>query len=277
MAEAVVSFLVERVGDLIITEARSLAGVSDQVRSARTDLLFIKGFLKDADAKRRGNEAIGTFVAEIRDAAYDLEDVVETFVLKVESKRKGGIKSVLTRLGCIFNEGVHLHKIGSQIGDIMSTISNLRISLQTYDIREIRGSGGSSSSMPLNERQRQLRRTYSHVVERNVVGLKDNAYELVMRLTKEEYRRHRVVSIWGMGGLGKTTLAKQVYHHEEVKRHFECFAWVSISQQYQVRDVLETIYVKLKCPTKRREKKLQDGRMQNYRGGFLVSKMKENV
>ncbi|KAK9931158.1 hypothetical protein M0R45_018450 [Rubus argutus] len=256
MAEAVVSFVVERVGDLIIQQGRSLAGVGDQVRRAHTDLRIIKAFLKDADAKRRDNETIRIFVAETRDAAYDLEDVIETFVLKVESKRKGGIKSVLIRLGCIFNEGVHLHQIGSEIGHIMSTISDLRTSLQTYDIREIRESGGSSSSMQLNERQQLLRRTYSHVVERNVVGLEGSAYELVIRLTKEEHRNHRVVSIWGMGGLGKTTLAKQVYHHEEVKRHFECFAWVSISQQYQVRDVLETIYVKLISPTKEERKEI---------------------
>ncbi|KAK9931205.1 hypothetical protein M0R45_018492 [Rubus argutus] len=256
MAEAVVSFVVQRVGDLIIQQGRSLAGVGDQVRRAHTDLRIIKAFLKDADAKRRDNETIRIFVAETRDAAYDLEDVIETFVLKVESKRKGGFKSVLIRLGCIFNEGVHLHQIGLEIGDIMSTISDLRTSLQTYDIRETRENGGSTTSLQLHERQQELRRTYSHVVERNIVGLEDSAYELAMRLTKEEHRRHRVVSIWGMGGLGKTTLARKVYHHEEVKRHFECFAWVSISQQYQVRDVLERIYVKLISATDEERKKI---------------------
>ena len=250
MAESVVSFVVERLRDLIIQEAKFLSGVGDQVKRAHTDLQFMQGFLKDADAKQRDNETIRIFVVQTRDAAYDLEDVIEAFVLKVASKRKGGIKNVLKRFGCIFIEGVHLHKIGSEIGAITTTISDLKRNLQTYDIKEIRESGSSNTSLQLHERQQQLRRTYSHAIERNAVGLDDSAYELVMRLTKEEHRHHRVVSIWGMGGLGKTTLARQVYHHEEVKRHFECFAWVSISQQYQVRDVLERIYVKLISATK---------------------------
>ncbi|KAM5553244.1 hypothetical protein ABKV19_025463 [Rosa sericea] len=252
MAEAVVSFLVERVGDFIIQEGRSLSGVGDQVRRAHRDLLFIRGFLKDADAKRRDSEAIRIFVAQIRDAAYDLEDVIEAFVLKVDSKRKGALKNVLKR--CIFIEGVRRHKIGLEIGVITTTISDLKQNLQTYGIKEIRESGGSTS-LQWQERQQQLRRTYSHVVERNVVGLEESVHELVEHLVKEEHR-HRVVSIWGMGGSGKSTLAREVYHHKDVKQHFDCFAWVCISQQYQVRDVLERIYVKLISATKEQREEI---------------------
>ncbi|XP_061993883.1 putative disease resistance protein At1g50180 [Rosa rugosa] len=254
MAEAVVSFLVERVGDFIIQEGRSLSGVRDQVERAHTDLLFIKGFLKDADAKRRDGEAIRIFVAKIRDAAYDLEDVIEAFVLKVDSKRKGGIQNVLKRLGCIFIEGVRRHKIGSEIGVITITISDLKQNLQTYGIKEIRD---SSTSLQLCEGQQLLRRTYTHVIDRNVVGVEDSVHELVGHLVKEEHR-HRVVSIIGMGGSGKTTIAKQVYHHKEVTDHFDCLAWVCISQQYQVRDVLERIYVKLLCPTKEEREEIKN-------------------
>ncbi|KAL7161338.1 hypothetical protein ACSBR2_041902 [Camellia fascicularis] len=55
-----------------------------------------------------------------------------------------------------------------------------------------------------------------------------------------------------MGGLGKTTLAKKVYHHKDVHNHFHCFAWVCISQQYQTRDILQGIFIKL-VPKRKKE------------------------
>ncbi|XP_050371937.1 putative disease resistance protein At1g50180 [Argentina anserina] len=279
MAEAVVSFLVERVGDFIIQEGRSLSGVGDQIRRAYTDLIFIRGFLKDADSKQRESETIRIFVAKTRDAAYDLEDVIATFVLKVDSRRIGGVKNVLKRFGCIFIEGVRRHRIGKQIGVITDTISHLKQNVETYDLRGLTNSGGAASIHSQDQRQQQLRRTYSHVIERNVVGQEDSVDEVVGHLVKEEHR-HRVVSIWGMGGSGKSTLARQVYHHKDVKQHFDCCAWVCISQQYQVRDVLESIYIKLISASKEQRKeiaKLKDdeipgrlSRVQNERHCLIV-------
>ncbi|XP_048427798.1 LOW QUALITY PROTEIN: putative disease resistance protein At1g50180 [Pyrus x bretschneideri] len=245
MAEAVVSFVVERLGDLIIQEAKFLIGVSDQVEAARTELQLVQGFLKDADVRQRDDETVHILVAKIRNAAYDLEDVIEIFVLQVASKREGGIMKVLKRFGCVLKEGVDLHKIGSEIEKITTQVSNFRSSLQTHNIMEIRDPRGATS---LYERRQQLRRSYSHIIDRDVVGLEADVRELVMQLVKKE-PRHQVVSIWGMGGIGKTTLAKQIYRHDEVRRHFGSFVWVCISQQCQVRDVWEQLLIRLLSAT----------------------------
>lgn len=246
MAEAVVSCVVARLGDFIIQEGKFLHGVSDQVELARTELLFMKGFLKDADARQRDDERVRICVAQIRDAAYDLEDVIEVYAFKVASKRKAGIMKVLKRF---VSKGVHLHKIGAEIQVLTARISFLRSNLQSYNIRELRESEGVTSVF---ERQQQLRRTYSHIPERDVVGLEDSVKELAMHLTGSG-EIHRAVSIWGMGGLGKTTLAKQVYRDNEVRRHFDCFAWVCISQRCHVRDVWADILVKLSATMQRTE------------------------
>ncbi|CAA7036446.1 unnamed protein product [Microthlaspi erraticum] len=50
-----------------------------------------------------------------------------------------------------------------------------------------------------------------------------------------------MVSISGMGGIGKTTLARQVFHHDIIRRHFDGFAWVSVSQEFTRKDVWQRI------------------------------------
>ncbi|CAL5436126.1 unnamed protein product [Camellia sinensis] len=46
----------------------------------------------------------------------------------------------------------------------------------------------------------------------------------------------KVISVEGMGGLGKTTLVKKVYEDKKVKRHFQNHAWITVSQYVLVLD-----------------------------------------
>ncbi|XP_042055020.1 putative disease resistance RPP13-like protein 3 [Salvia splendens] len=39
-----------------------------------------------------------------------------------------------------------------------------------------------------------------------------------------------------MGGIGKTTLAKNIYQDSLIKEHFDIFAWATISQEYNIRE-----------------------------------------
>ncbi|KAM1494822.1 hypothetical protein ACFXTI_029149 [Malus domestica] len=239
MAEAIVSMVLESFKSLLVNEAKFLSGVSDQFELAQNELYLMQGYLKDADAKQGDDELVRIWVGLIRDAAYDLEDIIESFVLKVASRRKRSMKLVLKRFACILSEGINRHKIGSKIENIATELSKLKSRLEGYSIaRQIGGSVSATSS----ETQQDYRLTYSHVVEHHFVGLKEEIDLLAENLVKKIYQ---VVSIWGMGGLGKTTLAKQLNNHKDVRAEFDCFAWVCVSQHFQKEDVWKKIFVQL--------------------------------
>ncbi|PRQ58283.1 putative P-loop containing nucleoside triphosphate hydrolase, leucine-rich repeat domain, L [Rosa chinensis] len=242
MAEAVVSMVIHGLrplGSLMIQQAMFFKGVGDKVEIAQTELLLMQGFLKDADARQENEEVVRLWVNIIREAAYDLEDAIESFVLKVALKREASVKVVLKRFACFLCKGLDRYKIGLEIESITTKLSKLRSDMQSYDIKQEKGNEGAATSM----RQRERRLTYPHVIDHDVVGLGDDTEMLATNLVEE--KGPQVVTIWGMGGSGKTTLAKQIYNHTKVKSHFDCFAWVCISQQCDGTAVMKEIFIKL--------------------------------
>ncbi|KAL1551785.1 putative late blight resistance protein R1B-16 isoform X3 [Salvia divinorum] len=72
-----------------------------------------------------------------------------------------------------------------------------------------------------------------------MVGFDDVLLEIMHKLTNgQDDRQLRVIPIVGMGGIGKTTLAKHVYAQPLIKVHFDVCAWVTVSQNFDVREVL---------------------------------------
>ncbi|KAM4099155.1 hypothetical protein ACJW30_07G134300 [Castanea mollissima] len=263
MAESVVSGVVTRLSNLLLQEAIYLIDVSDKAHELQTELIRMQFFLKDADAKQNESAFIKNGLAEMKDLAYGAEDVIATYALTVASRKGRGIQKVLKRCACILVEGITVHQVGSKIDAIKTRISNLKQSFQEYGIiRELTIQAGESSS--LNEPQPEQRKTYSYL-EVDAVGFNDHVDKLVEILLKEE-EGTRVASICGMGGLGKTTLARMVYNDPRVKQYFNggC-AWVCISQQYQKRPVWEEIMINL----------LPKEEIKGWSDGDLIRKLRE--
>ncbi|KAH0780464.1 hypothetical protein KY290_000062 [Solanum tuberosum] len=90
-----------------------------------------------------------------------------------------------------------------------------------------------------------------------MVGFKDETDLLIEQLTIGP-KYLDVVSIVGMPGLGKTTLAKKVFHDEKMRRHFDVQAMCCVSQTYDRRKLLLGILNQVKCSNQQNEKNPAD-------------------
>ncbi|XP_027152072.1 probable disease resistance protein RF45 [Coffea eugenioides] len=239
MAESLSSILtsaLQNIGKLVIEEGKFLQGVSEQVSLLRDDLKWIQMFLRYADTKQTARDAIQQWLPEFRVVAYEASDLVEDYALRVSISSNRGFTRALKRTACIAREGYALHDLGLAIQSLRTRISNLTKNFGRYVNLIARTEEGESSAP---SRQQQLGHTYSVVADEDVVELPDDVQVLVDYLLNEvAERKISVASIFGMGGIGKTTLARKVYHHERLKHYFKGFAWVCVSQQWQPKDLL---------------------------------------
>ncbi|KAG8362960.1 hypothetical protein BUALT_BualtUnG0018000 [Buddleja alternifolia] len=87
-------------------------------------------------------------------------------------------------------------------------------------------------------------RTSAPTSENIMVGLDDILIEIMERLTGQQSKR-LIIPIVSMGGIGKTTLARNVYAKPIIVEYFDICAWVTISQDYNVREILLEILLSL--------------------------------
>ncbi|KAL4366457.1 hypothetical protein GQ457_05G012700 [Hibiscus cannabinus] len=228
MAEFVVSLVAEKLTNLLSQQAAYLDGVSQKIVHLRNELRWMRSFLKDADMKQEENDLMQQWVSDIKDVAYETEEVIETYVSRAAAQ--GAFD--------FFTKPFYLYKVGREIESIRSRIREISGRRETYGVAR-NGRGGAEGSAA-NERLRWWRQPSPHVEEDDIIELVEDTKALLTQLTSMESRR-RVVSIIGMGGLGKTTLAKRLYNHNDVKNHFDCRAWIYVSKEFRKRDILQGI------------------------------------
>ena len=78
----------------------------------------------------------------------------------------------------------------------------------------------------------------SFLNDSEVIGREFEVVKIVNELISSSNQQViSVLPIVGMAGLGKTTLAKVLYNHEEIKKHFDVLAWVHVSGNFDVEEI----------------------------------------
>ncbi|KAL9281261.1 putative virus X resistance protein-like, coiled-coil [Arabidopsis thaliana] len=239
MAEGVVSFGVQKLWALLNRESERLNGIDEQVDGLKRQLRGLQSLLKDADAKKHGSDRVRNFLEDVKDLVFDAEDIIESYVLNKLRGEGKGVKNHVRRLACFLTDR---HKVASDIEGITKRISKVIGEMQSLGIQQQIIDGGRSLS--LQDIQREIRQTFPNSSESDLVGVEQSVEELVGPMVEND--NIQVVSISGMGGIGKTTLARQIFHHDLVRRHFDGFAWVCVSQQFTQKHVWQRILQELR-------------------------------
>ncbi|KAJ3669605.1 hypothetical protein LUZ60_011555 [Juncus effusus] len=266
MAGTIVSYVLGKLSDVIIKEALFLYGVGEKVESMKRELKRIQCFLWDADMKRKGDARVQHWVNEVKDVAFRIEDAIDIFIVDIESMDHEKCPKPRPRKRDFIKRMLHkpeklpaIHNLGCEIDQINALLVEISESRSRYGIMNL---GECSAAI-----KRPVRRPIiPEIDETEIVGFGADKETVIQQLINRSTSRRSVVSIVGLGGLGKTTLALKAYNSWEVKKTFDIKIWISISQEFKLIDILRQILERIQPVSLRELKKGED---------YLIKKLYE--
>ncbi|XP_049391836.1 putative late blight resistance protein homolog R1A-3 isoform X3 [Solanum stenotomum] len=207
------NLLLRHLNDLLISNAYSVSLIKKEIGMVKESLEFIRSSFKKV--RQTLDDSTSGVVKDCwlraLDVAYEAEHV---------------INSILIRDKALSHLLFSLPRVTDKIKLIVAEVTCLQLEDKNGDDPL----DAKSSNEPIES-------TSSSFVEVTVGHEEDEAKMIDQLLDKHESELD-VISIVGMPGLGKTTLAKKVYNNMLVASHFNVRAWCTVSQKYNKSKVL---------------------------------------
>ncbi|KAL9381294.1 hypothetical protein Peur_026951 [Populus x canadensis] len=238
MAEAVTSALVSTIlgnlNTLVHEELGLVFGIQTEFEKLKRTFMMVQAVLKDAEEKQWKDEAIRIWLTDLKDAAYDADDVLDEFAIEAQRRRqRGGLKNRVRSLFSLHqNPLVFRLKMAYKVKNVREKLDDIANEKNKFSLTEGVGENEADSF--------DWRITCSLVNESEIYG-RDKEKEELISLLLANSDDLSVCAICGMGGLGKTTLAQFVYNDASVKGHFDLSIWVCVSVDFDIRRLSRAI------------------------------------
>ncbi|XLS80485.1 hypothetical protein HN51_046316 [Arachis hypogaea] len=244
MADVVSGVASTLLGNLATKSFQEIAlacGLKDDVKNFESSLRTINAYLIDAENKQAKNCSIDEWLKQLREALDDAGDILDE--IEYEAKLNEVIKmygSICTKVRRFFsytsNPLAFRIRMAHKIKDMKQKMDE--------KIREGRKLGivEQHVNAPAMEHNLAWRETASSLSFR-VSGRLEEKEEIINSLMTQKSQANGidVISVVGIGGLGKTTLAQMVYNDTRVNEHFDPLIWVCVSDDFDVKKLIRRI------------------------------------
>ncbi|GLT30461.1 hypothetical protein SLA2020_052600 [Shorea laevis] len=249
LLSATYDLLFEKLNEYLSDQLRDLTDeIRAQMESWKTLLPKITAVLQHAEENQVANQFVKSSLDDLRDLAYDMEDILEEFVIDSQrfepiaesetrpSKRQRIISSVKNFFS--FNKAKPNQEINSKVTDLRDRLQKIHNGMHSLDLTNL--------ALKLEDRSHKVaakRLPESCVLEDKVWGRDRDKDAILQRLLEDggNLEQDFVIPIVGMGGLGKTTLARLIYNDKNLEGKFDLKAWVCVSDEFDVARITKTI------------------------------------
>ena len=254
--------IIERLGSSTFQEIGSIWGMKDELEKMSNTVSAIQAVLEDAEEMQVNNHRVRDWLMKLRDAVFDTDDLLSEFSTHVLRQSVMGGTKMTRKVRIFFSSTNQLafglkmaHKIKAmreRLNDIANDRNNFQLVGHPLETRVV---------------TRGRDQTHSFVTEEEVVGREGDKKAIIDQLLEFDVEENvSFISIVGIGGLGKTTLAQYVYNDENVKTYFELKMWVCVSDIFELKIIVEKIIASA-----------IDKKPENFEMDQLQNKLRQNL
>ena len=241
----IASEVLSQIASLFIHETVLAWSLRSDLRKLQNTINNVKAVILDAEEAQLTSHEVSTWLAQLKDVLFDAEDVFNEFAYEAIRKQlancpiRGGTRKKVRRFFSMSSNPIAYRlRMRQKVRDIREAFDEVAANRAKFHLNTHHNMVHNNSTLLLN--QREL--THSFVDASQVIG-RDADRDTIVDSLMSHSACVSVVSIVGMGGLGKTALAKMVFNDLKVDDHFEKKVWVCLGdlKEFNVNQVMVKI------------------------------------
>ncbi|KAJ1684917.1 hypothetical protein LUZ63_016307 [Rhynchospora breviuscula] len=230
LAAAVFKSLIEKLSSQLWKDLIMFWSLEKECDKTKNMLTVISIVLAYDEAKIIMNSCIHPWISQLQDTTYDVDDFLDDLQIEKQRRTKGkitfGVVSSENQVKFRYKMVRKIERINRRLNKIMEEKRNFRL----------------AEGNVLMEEDNIPRETFLSVNDSNVYGRNEEKVKIINLLVNGKNDEIlSVLPIVGVGGVGKTTLAKIVCNDKDIKKHFHPIIWVYASMKFEISKILQKI------------------------------------